>query len=936
MPNTSMGDTGNSSTDIAASKFAVHARKTIKLITSLRALGAEADFDLPRIAVIGNQSAGKSSLVEAISGIAVPRAAGRACTRCPMECRLTNSDRPWQCQILLRREVDGNGRQIYPVQEERFGPVLHDKAELEEMIRRAQLAILNPGVAKGSFEIFDTTSLKPGEKPEISQEQLEFSSNVVCLDLQGPDLPDLSFIDLPGIISMVGEDEDESNIEAIKNMVEEHIKGNTLILLTINMRDDMSNQGAARLAKLSDEKGDRTIGVLTKADLIQDGEEDGWLTILEGSSHSLRHGYFITKHPSPKELEGEISHAEARRREARFFETTYPWNKRSDLQSRMGTPNLTKELSNLLGTLINQELPKLRREAKESLDTVRERLSALPPPPSDNPASELLRMITSFCDKVQSLIRGAESHERLIQKCRPAYKTFKRDIRRTAPQFKPYDSSLPHARRNYESSIDSESELDEHESDAMPISLARQLPYNVPFSAKVALIEKVFESWEDHCDTCFTTVYEATTDELYDLVQRHFGTFEATPLLDHVHTIVEEEIEKAKSKTLERVRWMLDLEYPPFTSNDHYFSSYRDKYLAHYKAARKPNQTEQDPELVQEALGLLARLGYPASEDVLARLHGPDEYDQELIVMAETSAYFHVCYKRIIDNIPRVVDHDFLRSIERELQPSLIAGLSLGTDQATERAGIYLAEDQQVTAERFQLLQKRDRLESVLSELYRFQITSGPSEGFVPLLLPSHSVAAPRRSASKPSITRPARAVFAKDRARTSMLLPAGSSVSSTESTNRTTPPLPPATMNAAVARLPPIRSPNLASAQPVTPVVPSESPTVAPARDSSLIHPESILDRLKKEQKILRKKAKAARTATEVVPKSPSTAAARTTLRAGASEFTPTLVTDAPSARAFGQVPASPSFTPQFAHRASLPTLTEPTYGQSTEYGWD
>ena len=117
-----------------------------------------------------------------------------------MECRLKNNDRPWQCQILLRREVNENGERIHneAAIETLFGPVHHDKAELEEMIRRAQLAILNPGVGQEFFEVFDTSSLARGEKPDISPKQLQFSSNVVCLDLQGPDLPDLSFIDLPG------------------------------------------------------------------------------------------------------------------------------------------------------------------------------------------------------------------------------------------------------------------------------------------------------------------------------------------------------------------------------------------------------------------------------------------------------------------------------------------------------------------------------------------------------------------------------------------------------------------------------------------------------------------------------------------------------------------------------------------------------------------
>lgn len=167
-----------------------------------------------------------------------------------MECRLTNTDKPWQCQIFLRRETDEDGHRA-PTKEERFGPLLYDKSQLETMIRRAQLAILNPGTPAKFFETFDIES---DAKPTTSAKELAFSSNVVCLDLFGPDLPDLSFIDLPGksnssmpraalhcavgIISTVGKDEDKGNIAAVKEMVEEHIKGNTLILLTITMRGE--------------------------------------------------------------------------------------------------------------------------------------------------------------------------------------------------------------------------------------------------------------------------------------------------------------------------------------------------------------------------------------------------------------------------------------------------------------------------------------------------------------------------------------------------------------------------------------------------------------------------------------------------------------------------------------------------------------------------
>ncbi|GJE98795.1 dynamin domain-containing protein [Phanerochaete sordida] len=843
-----------------------------------------------------------------------------------MECRLTNSDQPWQCQILLRREVDDDGRRIHgrDVLEEPFGPVLHDKAELEEMIRRAQLAILNPGVGKEFFETFQTSSLKRGEKPGISPKQLQFSSNVVCLDLLGPDLPDLSFIDLPGIISAVEEDEDERSIDAVKRMVEDHIQGDTLILLTINMRDDMSNQGAARLAKLADEAGERTIGVLTKADLIQDGEQDGWLSILEGSSHSLRHGYFITKHPSPTELEKKISHSQARELEAKFFQSTSPWNQQQVLQSRMGTPNLTKELSNLLGALINQALPKLRREAKDSLDIVREQLDALPPPPSENPAHELLRMVTTFTSEVRSFIQGAESHERLIQKCRLAYGAFKSHIRGTAPQFKPFESSREPGSKSYRSILSSEDEDDQADMQNRPMylndvrkhiesSLTRQLPFNVPFSAKVTLIEKVFEPWEDHCITCFGAVYDATADELYSTAERIFGSFQ-TPLLEQIRTVIDERLESAKSKTAERIQWMLEMEYPPFTNNDHYFSSYRDEYLAQFKEARNPTTEAKDPQLLQEALGLLVQLGYPASEDALARLHPPDEYEQELIVMAETSAYFRVCYKRIIDNIPRVIDHGFLRTIERELQSALISGLSLGTNQAHEHASAYLAEDKQVAATRVRLTQKNDRLQNVREELHQFQI---PSATFPASL-----------SARRPNGRKMTTLLSTADPVQSSS---ATSQFNPSSQTDKSSPAGPEAAVRFPVARRTEAKteSQNWPSSAVTTKPRKSWASLLATSAATASAPEDTVAEPAVADSSKNTSAPKAKKTATKSSVQAPT---ATPTLRASASEFTPTLFTGALSPRAppfmWGSINNSP-------RRVASPTLTERAFGQydSDEY---
>ena len=64
-------------------------------------------------------------------------------------------------------------------------------------------------------------------------------------------------------------------------------------------------------------------------------------------------GYFVTKQPSPKELEEGVTFEEARRREHEFFAHEAPWRDQSHLEPRMGTKNLTRALSNLLARVIN-------------------------------------------------------------------------------------------------------------------------------------------------------------------------------------------------------------------------------------------------------------------------------------------------------------------------------------------------------------------------------------------------------------------------------------------------------------------------------------------------------------------------------------------------------------------------------------------------------
>ena len=78
----------------------------------------------------------------------------------------------------------------------------------------------------------------------------------------------------------------------------------------------------------------------------------------------------------------------------------------------------------------------------------------------------------------------------------------------------------------------------------------------------------------------------ATLGELVKLVDARFGHAKLSGLHDRVLELFDEQVERTKLETHERIRQTLDLDKWPFTKNEHYFASYRVTYLNKYKKAR--------------------------------------------------------------------------------------------------------------------------------------------------------------------------------------------------------------------------------------------------------------------------------------------------------------------------------------------------------------
>ncbi|KAF8890586.1 hypothetical protein CPB85DRAFT_1332852 [Mucidula mucida] len=553
---------------LAGSDYAQRSREMINLVKDLRALGADAEIDLPRIAVIGNQSAGKSSLVEAIADV-----------------RLRRSP--------VGFEKNSAGNQLTNVRE-------HNKNELEDMLRRAQIAVLNPSTPAAHFATAD----------------LSFSPNVVCVDVSGP---------------------------------------------MSRIYHDIQNQSAALLAKEVDPQGLRTVGVLTKPDTLQPGEESDWLDILHDRKHRLHHGYFREAITSPiLALENVL-------------QTT---------KSRVGVPHLTSHLSKLLTDRISEALPILRTRSLASLHQARDDLRSLPDPPSDNILSDLLRLISQFEKTISDCVGGSIHEPSVMQYCRATYDSFRERIKATTPDFTVNDDNSDSSLERPRSTKDVQAFIKSH--------ITRELPFDVPFDAKAHLISQCLADWPHFVETCADDIFLRLGELLDVKIEQTFGRFAI--LKESVSNVLNKLLNEIQENAAKHLEWLLALEHHPFTLNTHYLESYREKYLKKFQEEKTSDEPDQ-----------------PA-----------DAASPEIVLMAEVRAYFQVAYKRIIDNVPRAIDYDGLMALSTRVNEALVCGLGVDAEGSSSRLKEYFAEAPDVTDLRAELQAKQKRLEEITTRLNAF------------------------------------------------------------------------------------------------------------------------------------------------------------------------------------------------------------------------
>ncbi|XP_070408435.1 dynamin-1a isoform X3 [Nothobranchius furzeri] len=326
------------------------------------AIGQNANLDLPQIAVVGGQSAGKSSVLENFVGRDfLPRGSGIV-TRRPLVLQLINS----------------------PTEHAEF---LHCKGK--------------------KFTDFDEVRQEiEAETDRITGANKGISPVPINLRVYSPHVLNLTLVDLPGMTKVpVGDQPADIEFQIREMLMQFVTKENCLMLAVSPANSDLANSDALKIAKEVDPQGMRTIGVITKLDLMDEGTDAK--DILENKLLPLRRGYIGVVNRSQKDIDGKKDITAAMAAERKFF-LTHPAYRH--LADRMGTPYLQKVLNQQLTNHIRDTLPGLRTKLQSQLLSIEKEVEEYKNFRPDDPSRKtkaLLQMVQQFSVDFEKCIEGS-------------------------------------------------------------------------------------------------------------------------------------------------------------------------------------------------------------------------------------------------------------------------------------------------------------------------------------------------------------------------------------------------------------------------------------------------------------------------------------------------------------------------------------------------
>lgn len=302
-------------------------RKMIEIRNILQTVGQSSSLTLPSIVVIGSQSSGKSSVLEAIVGHEFLPKGSNMVTRRPIELTLVNTP---------------NGQSEYGEFPALGLGKITDFSNIQRTLTDLNLAV--------------------PEKDCVTDDPIQLS-------IYSPNVPDLSLIDLPGYIQVAGHDQPPELKQKISDLCDKYIQAPNVILAISAADVDLANSTALRASRRVDPRGERTIGVITKMDLV---DPDRGFNMLSDRKYPLRLGYVgvVSRIPQTTALfsrgTGNITSAILRNENAYFSAHPAEFGPKSEVS--VGVTTLRDKLMHVLEQTMASSLAGTRDAISQELE----------------------------------------------------------------------------------------------------------------------------------------------------------------------------------------------------------------------------------------------------------------------------------------------------------------------------------------------------------------------------------------------------------------------------------------------------------------------------------------------------------------------------------------------------------------------------------------
>lgn len=294
-------------------------------------------LSVPQIAIVGDQSSGKSSVLEAITKLLFPRDKGM-CTRFATQVNLCRD--PTLTEDILSARISG---------EEAFN-------ERYKVIEAIQFR-----------KVIEDAVLLLCSNSDISDKVLE-------LTLSGPTQSPLTIVDLPGFINTTLDGQDKNIPGTIRTINERYMKDpRTIILAVVPANVDLNNSYVLARAEEHDPKNERTVPIVTKPDMIDKGTLPELIDMVLNNRKKMRLGYLVMRNTGYSDM--DLSWEDARQAEDDFFARDMEW--RSVPKTNKGRDGVKRFLGDMLYAHIKKELPLLKGEVVIKTNELRRELDSM-------------------------------------------------------------------------------------------------------------------------------------------------------------------------------------------------------------------------------------------------------------------------------------------------------------------------------------------------------------------------------------------------------------------------------------------------------------------------------------------------------------------------------------------------------------------------------